>query len=273
MPVADLTGIQLKLDRAKEHLKTLKDVIDGFDEDHPEASRFHIRRHGKWHIIESQPLPETPPMCAVIAGDFIYNLRSALDQLVWQLILREGKEPQRRSQFPIYDSEDQWLDEVRYRLPERNRPLCGLTVGGDAWALIEEAQPYRSSNVMTNLFAIIRRLSNLDKHRMLYTALIFPDLEHLEDVVGWNPDARLLEQRRTASHLATDQPTEIWRLRFEQPPDPGVYVKGRLTVFPTIGEGDHDGAVQMGMVGGLEMLLVRVEAFVAAIRQLPNVAN
>ncbi len=273
MTVADLAGIQLKLNRAKEHLQVLKVILDGFGEDHAEAGGFNIRKHGRWHIIEVQPLPELPETCAVIAGDFIHNLRSALDQLIWQLILREGKKPGRRSQFPIYDSADQWLDEVRYRLPESNRPLYGLPIGGDAWTLIEQAQPYHSANVAADLFAIIRRFSNLDKHRMLYTALAFPDIDHLEDVIGWSPAARLMEQKRSASNLAIDKPTEMWRLKFDEPPDPGMYVKERLAVFPSIGEPLHEGAVQMSMIGGLEDLLRRVDVFVADIRRLPNVIN
>jgi hypothetical protein len=41
-------------------------------------------------------------MWGVRVGEFAHDLRSALDNLVWQLVLVNGKEPGDHNQFPIY---------------------------------------------------------------------------------------------------------------------------------------------------------------------------
>lgn len=269
--IADLTGIGLKLDRAKEHLKTLKTELNIYSEKHANLRIIQIEREGAWHVVKVGPLPESDVRRSIVAGDLIYNLRSALDQLVWQLVLRDGEKPSGRNEFPILDSKEQWLDEVRYRLPPGNQPLSGITIDGDAWTIIENAQPYKTPEPKTHLLSIVRRLSNLDKHRTLYEQMAFAGLDTLEDAIGWNPDAVLLKQVRIPGPLSPDKPTQVWRLRFAADPEPGVYVKGRLAITPTLGEGDHEGAVQLGVSGGLKLLIDHVEVIVIACRQLPRI--
>jgi hypothetical protein len=64
------------------------------------------------HRYEFVPmLHRSPPLrLGVILGDMVHNLRSALDHLVWQAVLRNGGRPNRSHQFPICDDEKDWND-------------------------------------------------------------------------------------------------------------------------------------------------------------------
>jgi hypothetical protein len=55
------------------------------------------------HITE-----EPPFRLGLIFGDFLYNLRSALDNLITQLVLLAGNTPGKHNQFPILDRPDKW---------------------------------------------------------------------------------------------------------------------------------------------------------------------
>jgi hypothetical protein len=44
-------------------------------------------------------------LLGALIGDVVHNLRSALDHLAWQPVLRAGGEPDWRTQFPIFSTE------------------------------------------------------------------------------------------------------------------------------------------------------------------------
>ena len=152
--VADLSGVRLKLGRPEEHLSTLKTEVDARTEQHSDRSLIDVRRDGDWHVVEIEPPPSIPRRWALIGGDLIHNLRSVLDHLVWQLVLRDGQQPSRWNEFPIIDSEQRFLQEVKFRKrnPDRS-PLQGIRVDGDAWAIIEAAQPYKRPKPHTLRFS------------------------------------------------------------------------------------------------------------------------
>jgi hypothetical protein len=69
--------------------------------------------------------------------------------------------------------------------------LHGITVKGDAWAIIEAAQPYNCVPVEHSPIGIIKRLSNMDKHRTLQ--IYMPMVGQISEAISWNPNAILLE--------------------------------------------------------------------------------
>ena len=56
-----------------------------------------------------QPIPEDFPL---IIGDTLQNLRTALDHLVWQLILSNGGTPNVNSAFPISKSAQHYKSDA-----------------------------------------------------------------------------------------------------------------------------------------------------------------
>src|SRR6266567_3032592 len=66
----------------------------------------HVERiHVDWVI---------PEEWAVILGEIMHNLRSALDNLIWQLVLPGDSEPGDNHEFPIAHDRD-WYDKVAPR--------------------------------------------------------------------------------------------------------------------------------------------------------------
>jgi len=244
-PIADITGIRAKLRRAEEHRSTLETELSSWSKKHTDRCDFHIRHDGCWYIVVADPLPQPDIRFSVVAGDIVYNLRSALDHLIYQLVLRDGHEPSWRNEFPIYDSEVSFLNEVKFR---KRKPelsvLYGIAVDGDSWAIIEAAQPYNCISVERSPIRIIKRLSNMDKHRTLQ--IYVPIVEQISEAIAWNPNALLLEEcprNLQGLPLSLEEPTEIVRYRFSEYPDPNVHVKGRLPIHPTFGEGDNKGGI------------------------------
>lgn len=269
--VADLTGIRAKISRAKEHHNTLITEWNDWCKLNANLRFCYIWRDGPWHAVMVQPLPKPSIRFSIIAGDLTHNLRCALDHLVWQLVLREGHEPTRRNEFPIFENEDLFLNEVksRKRNPERS-VLYGIKVDGDAWTIIEKAQPYLCVPAVSSPAAAIGHLSNMDKHRTLYFQISFMGYEAIRKAVAWSSDAILLEYRIGTRVLSFEKETEVVRYRFADRPDPCVHVKGGFPIDPTFGEGEVEGGRQVGLLA-LGYLINWVTGIADEVSKLPRV--
>src|ERR1700759_789299 len=104
---------------------------------------------------------ELPPLhFGVILGDFLHNLRGVLDHIIWQPVVLNGHEPTRGNAFPICDTCGDFDKAV-------DRNLVGLT--DDQKALVAEYQPYRlGDDAPFHVLAVLRDLSNTDKHRFVH---------------------------------------------------------------------------------------------------------
>jgi hypothetical protein len=101
----------------------------------------------------------------VLTGDFIHNLRSALDHLVWQLALLRVAEPSTELQFPIHrEAAEQFGDH-------RQSPTARV-----------RTKPSRSSKLLSRIdrcvtesaLAVVQALSNEDKHRLILETVSVP---------------------------------------------------------------------------------------------------
>lgn len=110
-----------------------------------------------WHVVRVEYALQDGDI-ALSLGDFVYNLRSGLDQLAWQLCLAGGGDPGRETMFPIYakddpTSESSFLKRVK-----------GMTAA--AITILRELQPYNGANFRRHPLWQLNELGNLDKHRM-----------------------------------------------------------------------------------------------------------
>jgi hypothetical protein len=158
------SGIRLKLSRALNGIKALdKEVVD-FIKTLPYPYRPKLDFNVDTRIITfSVHIEKTPdPMWGVQIGEIVHNLRSALDHIIWELvILNTGQPPAlpTRNQFPIFESEegfngraiDQFLRSVRR----------------DAVELIRSEQPFFTGEKRNCPLWHLHELSNLDKHRTI----------------------------------------------------------------------------------------------------------
>lgn len=236
----DLTGPRAKAERGLEHLKALYDGMPAFFEPYSQKEPVYHSFDGTWHTVRFRPvIGELPLRWSLVCGDAMHNLRSALDHLIRQLVLAGGNEPGRWNSFPIYTDPEDFDRDVRNRKKKRGPgPLEGIDPDGQAWAAIEQAQPYYSSHPSADPLAMLKTLDDMDKHRTLIVNMLFPAEQEIWDLVGWHPAGELLEHRFADERLSQEHETEILRLRFSEAwPDPQVSMKGSLAIEPAFGDG------------------------------------
>jgi hypothetical protein len=155
-----ISGPTLKLRRAREHLDTFDDLADPFIA--TETSRITRRYDAKHRVVlfDLQPTP-TPREWGPIIGDALFNCRSALDQFA--NVLAGGDPDDRVTAFPVCES------EAMFSSAKTQRELSRMS--SDAVALVEEAQPYRSTRTNHPEYDelwVLHELCNTDKHRALH---------------------------------------------------------------------------------------------------------
>ncbi len=163
-----LDGAESKLIRAHEHFVALKEGFVGHD--HSVDAVAKLDRHVPneiaefvFEIIRAEPIPMN--IWGPILGDGIQNLRSALEHTAYALVERCQGAPWRHSQFPIADTVSD--------LTRRDRETLNR-LGDAERAFIERHQPYNGGNAL----AILRDISNEDKHRQFVPVFIETQFTH-----------------------------------------------------------------------------------------------
>jgi hypothetical protein len=155
-----LDGSRARIERAGDHLETLDSVLSRFvrdggfrfaSEHDPETDEYILRVYSN-----RQPPVPPPASAAVIVGDVLNNLRSALDYIIWQL----AESPSRKNQFPICDTPELFKQKSKRYL---------FSVPSKHWAKIEAYQPYPGRDAQRAL-KMLAALNDADKHRLLLLA-------------------------------------------------------------------------------------------------------
>jgi hypothetical protein len=158
----------LKLERADKHFQTLDDRVNRWlskdryrvtDELDPERGD---------HVVSLHP-DETPECFSVLISDCIHNMRSALDNLAYDLAVaytgeRLTDRQRQKSEFPIFG--DKPLSATN-----RNKKIGG--VHPEAIKVICDLQPHlRPDNgYASDPLWVLHELENIDKHRTITTVL------------------------------------------------------------------------------------------------------
>ena len=100
--------------------------------------------------------PGVPVEIALLSGEIIQNLRSALDYLIVQLLDVEGKKPNARTGFPVYDSREKFEAD-----PFRKIELIQRQSAIDT---IRATNAYKGGN---DALWKLHRLNLRDKHNLL----------------------------------------------------------------------------------------------------------
>jgi hypothetical protein len=160
-----LDGVGAKIERATDHVeKLIRDARDF------ERHAYTIREErnpetGTIRLLAKQVGPINPPIqLALIAGEIAYQLRSALDHLVYQLIAANKQSPNRLGQFPIFTARDKYLARA---------PSMIEGVSSSAKTIIESVQPYhRSARADEDPLWKLHDLNNTD--RLIPVCLVLP---------------------------------------------------------------------------------------------------
>jgi hypothetical protein len=159
---ATLDGVLAKLGRAEEHLDALDARIGAYFARKPYASvREYDPQHGA--RLAGIRITERPPAdLALVIGDYLHNLRSALDHLAWQLVIASDGKPSKRTEFPIYKN------AAVYKKRTSGTAIHPL-VSPDIGVLVESVQPYHEGDrALLHPLWVLHELSNIDKHRTLH---------------------------------------------------------------------------------------------------------
>lgn len=171
----------------------------------------------------------------MILGDFAHNVRSALDHLVWQLVIRDGGKPGRHNGFPIYDTEAEYVASV---VEKPLGPLAGINRASDEWAFIERQQPYHVTQGEPYL-PILRYLSNHDKHRIVHPTLgvMGGFMEAGPAKVAANEAAGEVTRLTVAHARRIHDGAEVARAYITpRGPNPHVEVEGKMALQIAFGE-------------------------------------
>lgn len=116
---------------------------------------------------------EDPPLdWGVDAGDIAHGLRSALNQLVTELVRANGREPSRENQFPIFTDQHAYRAKGRRGVSPRDRQLKGVAKRDKK--MIDAVQPFGRvpKSMHRDPFAQLQWLNNRDKHIELQPAFV-----------------------------------------------------------------------------------------------------
>ena len=153
-----LHGINLKIERARKHFEDLDEMAKSFIKINP----YHIAREFDFNLGENifrvvEDPEDIPAEIGIIAGDMVYNFRSALDILANRLVEANGGTPSRATAFPVFKNPAGW-----------NSRSSGKVSGMSAnhIALIKSEQPCFAKNLHRGEFLLyLEDLWNGDKHR------------------------------------------------------------------------------------------------------------
>ena len=161
-----MESVDAKIARAKEHLDTLHSEAGAFFQ--ATKKNFVLKTNGQeaW-IVHWVDDPFPPIRLGVLLGECVFNLRSALDNLVCGLIrTKDAQAPCKGTQFPICSSVDVW---------EKNSPKYLKGVEPAAQQIIKDLQPcYRMpSSPENDQLSALNALCNSDKHRAITLTLAY----------------------------------------------------------------------------------------------------
>lgn len=160
-----LEGARLKVSRVKEQLDLLLLDFSHFLQDDAYTVRQEIDGNTGEHVLFYECGEMRPPISwSVRIGEMLYDLRSALDHFVWELVCHDGGKPGRHTEFPIIRNAE------RYFASKAGGGMSKLKgVGSAGHTFIEHLQPYHAGNGVKPLHPlyVLHRLSIIDKHRYL----------------------------------------------------------------------------------------------------------
>jgi len=170
--VNPLVYLEMKTARAQMHLDALNRETSIYLQDAYTVARKDDIKNGR-HICRTEQNP-VPPIIGMLLGEFLYCLRSGLDQAAWQLALPAAKRDfPKRIYFPIVERKTKEFDIALGYFP-------------DALAKeIELLQPYHGPGA-TEDHALwqLNFLCNFDKHKIIPLASTsFPIFVPVNDAV------------------------------------------------------------------------------------------
>jgi hypothetical protein len=264
-----LDGSWAKVERAVEHLRALDLGCKIFLETKPYYLAAEFEPEAERYALLLRVRAPVPIALSVIVGDFLHNLRSALDQAAWVLACRSTP------------AADLWASKVARSIswPFVDDPTkleshgLGCRVADDARAVLDRAQPYQQTP-RTRALGRLNDLWNVDKHRVVHGGWSQIDLSGVRYVsraidfgqfpsreeFPWPPN-RAPEDRTLLSYIYFEPPPG------GMPPTAEVDVKGEPKAQVVFGAG---GGEIGSTIDELAQLADHVAATLSEVAGLPD---
>jgi hypothetical protein len=218
-----MDNVLQKIARSAEHLKSATEEIQQHINDKPGDVIGELEPNSNRPVLKfvAKPVPDAIP---IIIGDAIQNLRSALDYLVWELVIAANGSPGYQHMFPICDTLDAFNQQIA------RKRLDG--VPPDAITEIQGLQPYHlGTDAERHLLRVLDTLCNINKHRrilMLASAAHYSRTEIISSVVGLSVQTTLTPRYDGTEIAIGPAPTVVGE---------EVEMKGDAAYFVTFNEG------------------------------------
>lgn len=263
----DLTAPQAKIDRAVEHLETLRRETEDFIASQPYSVVAEFQPKAGRHVLRlrAREPQDTLIRFSIIAGDLLQNTRAALDHAAWLIACRSQPVEYLwkpgiagRISFPI----TQGLKDFRAH------KLLAF-IADDAKAVLERLQPYHGGDFHDHPLFRLNHLCNIDKHRVLTAGFARLDFSGVTFRRGHIKIEALAAGSEFEWLLTDDTPledgAEIAYVRFAEPHGSHVEVGGQMTAQIALGSKVRGFAYS---VPGVADLIWHASSALAAIRML-----
>jgi len=249
-----LRSAKLKLSRAKKHVSALKRSIAAYTTQKPYKVVSKAKGEKKINV------PKSPPArISILAGEVVYQMRSALDHLVFHVIKRNPK---------VASIDPDWFEHCEFPLRLRLKPgqkpplskryfssaLPGIS--DPEFTFIESVQPYYRVGTVNNAMRYLRILSNIDKHRHLHSMRVRVQAFH---------NVRFASGFRSRGYQTFDRGAKFKSAIGEsawEPSDRPVYVNRRYRSFVAFNEKELGAASGLAMDYLLEIILEQIETII-----------
>ena len=178
-----LAGPTARIDRADELLQQLDAELNAFLRSSPYDVEEIPDPDEQTRAFVLRRLHDVPARPRVIAGETAHHLRSALDLLAYQLLVKEGVSNPKRLRdcaFPIITNRDLANPSDRKKHDELVKTRIG-GISSKAYDHIVALQPCATNGEWSHL-AQVQDLDNTDKHRLLLAAASSMDLRNFAHV-------------------------------------------------------------------------------------------
>ncbi len=249
--ISGMKSAELKLARAAKHLRAIKRCIADYSAAQPH--KLVARPKGEKKLNVPKPPPQ---VISILAGEMVYQMRSALDHLAFDII---------KANLTVAAVDPRWREHCQFPLRTKIPRGCTLPlaksqfsndlpgISDEAFAVIERMQPYYSGRALNTYLRFLAHLSNIDKHR------------HLNLIRG------RVRQRQFIKH-SSGMESGTWRIfdrgaviespLRESESDRPVYVNRRYRALVAFNEREHLGdATAVPIDHLLNLILYHIEVF------------
>lgn len=165
-----IAAFKTRIDWARKYAQELEEATNSLMRDGHDGTAVdykHDDNAGRIHVSVHLPNGFPEDFGRIIGGAF-HQLRSAFDNLAYQLVLANGGTTTKQTEFPIF-----WKPPDGEFATATKRRLEGMS--GTARATIERLQPFNEwpERPKDTTLWLIHELNNIDKHRIAHLACLW----------------------------------------------------------------------------------------------------